>query len=210
MPIMALLLAAASATHSNSPARVQLQDAKPLLLSLRGGVQPAQVEAVAPTTGLPARSRSNSKATSRAASRPRNSRRSGRRKRSAKRVNLNDAVTAVLCLSTLGAASLGNVPLMDAVPRGGKDATWIAFGVTLSSGLYALVRLTNYERASAMNLAIHKLLLGDGGRRGVGSLPALGTFSMMGLLAAFQSLPASAGWCVSILILLRCGPYPAP
>jgi len=100
----------------------------------------------------------------------------------------------VLCLSTLGAASIGNVPLMDAVPREAKDAAWIAFGVTLSSGLYALVRLTNPERASAMNVAIHKLLLGDGGARDPGSLPAaLGTFSVIGLLAAFQSLPASAG-----------------
>jgi len=160
---------------------------RPPLLVLRGGVQPALAAGVVNEQLLPSRI----------------SRSSRRRKNKSPSASfqVRDAVTAILCVSAVGAiaASAGGMnldPVMAAhVPRNAMMKAWILFGGALSSGLYALVRLTNYDRARQIRGALCKTILGlDPEATGFAneiSAPAI--LAALGAVAAFQTLPSSAG-----------------
>lgn len=168
----------------------QHSDNRPSVLALRGGVQPAlarrspeQLSSRAgPNRGLPKPKKPKPK------------------KKSAAAFGVRDAVTAALCLTAVGAvaASVGGTncdPLMAMVPQDVQSATWIGFGGLLSLGLYALVKLTNYDRAMRISAAIGKTVFGlDADSSGVArmlSAPAI--IFAVGSLASFQTLPSSAG-----------------
>ena len=156
----------------------------PNLLVLRGGVQPVE----RPTTPATVAARSNDRAT---ASTTRN--RPKLKKKNQGALGLQDAATAVLSLTALGAASIGADPIMAAAPRGMKEAVWMVFGSLLSSLLYLIMRFTNFDRAMVANRALAKLLLGSAPAKGpASSLPALAVVSVLGGLASFQTLPSMA------------------
>jgi len=81
------------------------------------------------------------------------------------------------------------------LPRDMHSTAWILFGGTLSSVLYGLVRLTNYDRAMAFGSGIGKTIFGlDPSGKGLAQMicaPAV--IFALGSIASFQTLPSSAG-----------------
>lgn len=161
----------------------------PQLLVLRGGVQPAVIER---PTNTPAPAATTVRSTpSNARNRPKPK---TRRRRDPNKLSLQDAATAALSLSALGAAHYWNDAYMEAVPKGSKDVAWMFFGSLLCSFMYMIMRVLNYDRAMAINRSLAKLLLGDSTTKGVvSSGPALALITLLGGLASFQTLPSMAG-----------------
>lgn len=169
----------------------QPQDGLSRLLILRGGVQPAAaavVDAPPPAaSAAPALVKKNRpKSTPKKRVVPRNAR--------AQYSGFQDASTAILSLSTLGAAHVASQPLMAAAPRGMADIVFVMFGSTISSLLFLILRLVNSARAVDVNRALTRLVLGSAPSNGpVSSVPSMGVFSLIGCLAACQTLPSFAG-----------------
>ena len=188
---MLLLAAAASlgAGHATRMPHPTTHQALPQLLLLRGGVQPAPVKSAAALVERPA---AKSPAQLRKALKNKPARKYRSKRRAA--FDLQDAVTAALCLSAMGAAAFSNAPMMAAVPKHMKDVAWMVFGCALSSILLLLVRLCNYDRAMSVNRALGRLVLGTSTPVAApSSLPSFAVASALGVVASFQSLPSSAG-----------------
>lgn len=167
-------------------ASLALQPGTQPLLLLRGGAQPAVVQAPAmdPAAMDPAPKVRLTEVRNKA--RPR---RSKKKQKGPGAFGLRDGAAALVGVAAVGATFVSTDRIMMSLPRELHSVGWTALGGVLLSGLYALLALIYYDRALQWSAPLCKLVYGGGPSPAISSI----LLFVLGSVASANTLPQLAG-----------------